>query len=199
MSWNTLRAPVLSLLSILSLAPASSAMAQREVVINRVRLSDQTVAGLERRWSVKIQNGQYWYDGMSGAWGMEGGPTSGWIMPGLDLGGKLRADASAGQTGVFVNGRQLHRADVTALSQFVQVQQGRWWVDGQGNFGAESGPTLGNLWALARASGKQPGKAWSLYANGGNNFVAGDENGCTYFNSRDMGNGTSTSWVSPGC
>ncbi len=81
----------------------------------------------------------------------------------------------------------------------MQVQRGRWWVDARGNFGAELGPPLGNLWALARAQGKQPGKAWSLYANGGNNFVAGDENGCTYFSSRDMGNGTSTSWVSPGC
>jgi hypothetical protein len=38
-----------------------------------------------------------------------------------------------------------------------------------------------------------------MYANGGNSFLAGDENGCTYFNSRDNGSGTSTSWASPGC
>jgi hypothetical protein len=100
---------------------------------------------------------------------------------------------------VFINGRELHSADVLALSQLLQVQRGRWWVDGQGNFGAEQGPVLGNLWLIARQRGKQPGKAWSLYANGGNNFVAGDENGCSYFSSRDMGNGTSTSWASPGC
>lgn len=192
----TVRTMVFSAALLLSTAPLS---AQREVVVNRVQLSEATISGMERRWNVKLQAGRYWYDAMSGAWGMEGGPTSGWILPGLDVGGRLRADASNGQTGVFVNGRELHSADVSALSTFVQVQRGRWWVDSQGNFGAEYGPTLGNLWAMARQSGKQPGKAWSLYANGGNNFVGGDENGCTYFSSRDMGNGTSTSWASPGC
>lgn len=190
------RKVALALLGLISTTPLA---AQREVVVNRARLSDETVSGFERQWRVKIQDGRYWYDPVSGAWGNEGGPTAGWIMPGLQLGGQLRADASNGNTGVFVNGRELHVGDVLALSQFVQVQRGRWWVDARGNFGAESGPMLGNLWALARQSGRNPGKAWSLYANGGNNFVAGDENGCTYFSSRDMGNGTSTSWASPGC
>lgn len=195
MSWTS---RTISCLCLAVLGPVSTAAAQREVVVNQVRLSEQTLTAMEQRWNVKIQGGRYWYDAMSGAWGMEGGPTSGWIMPGLNL-GRLHADASNGQTGVFVNGRELHSADVAALSQFVQVQRGRWWVDARGNFGAEFGPMLGNLWAMARQSGKQPGKAWSVYANGGNNFVGGDENGCTYFSSRDMGNGTSTSWASPGC
>ena len=69
----------------------------------------------------------------------------------------------------------------------------------QGSFGAEGGPVLGNLWVLARQRGMRPGQAWSVYANQGNNFIAGDENGCTYFSSRDNGTGTSTSWASPGC
>ena len=183
----------------LALLAATPLAAQRKVVVNRVQLSEPVISGMERRWNVRIQEGSYWYDAVSGAWGLDGGPTAGWILPGLDLGGKLQSDASRGQTGVFVNGRELHALDVAALSRFVQVQRGRWWVDAQGNFGAEFGPPMGNLWALARAQGKQAGKAWSLYANGGNNFVAGDENGCTYFSSRDMGNGTSTSWASPGC
>jgi hypothetical protein len=41
---------------------------------------------------------------------------------------------------VFINGRQLHMMDVAALMQITQVYQGRWWVDAQGNFGAEGGP-----------------------------------------------------------
>jgi hypothetical protein len=172
---------------------------QRTVVVNRVRLTEQQIQHFEQRYNVKIQNGKYWYDRISGAWGMDGGPTSGWILPGLDLGGSLPADASNGHTGVFINGRELHAMDVAALMRITPVYQGRWWVDAQGTFGAEGGPALGNLWLLARQRGMQPGKAWSVYANGGNSMVAGDENGCTYFNSHDYGTSTSTSWASPGC
>lgn len=184
---------------LLLAGPALLAAQQRQVTVNRTRLSDQQIMGFEKRWNTLIQNGAYWYDRFSGAWGMDGGPTAGWIMPGLDLGGPMPADASRGATGVFINGRELHMNDVMALMQFVQVQRGRWWVDAWGNFGAEGGPMLGNLWQLARQAGRQPGKAWSSYSKDGNSFVGGDENGCTYFNSHDYGTSTSTSWASPGC
>jgi len=186
-------------LALLVLAGAPLAAQERHVIVNRVRLTPQQVAGFESRWSVRVQDGRYWYDRRSGAWGMDGGPTAGWILPGLDLGGPLPADASRGSSGVFINGRELPEADVSALLRITPVYQGRWWVDAQGSFGAEGGPVLGNLWVLARQRGMRPGQAWSVYANQGNNFIAGDENGCTYFSSRDNGTGTSTSWASPGC
>jgi len=172
---------------------------QRQIVVNHVRLTDQTVGAFERQWNIRLQDGTYWYDRFSGAWGLEGGPTVGWIMPGLELGGPLPADASRGNTGVFINGRELHVQDVMALMQFVQVQRGRWWVDGRGYFGAEGGPVLGNLWTLAQQRGLRAGKAWSAYSRDGNTFVGGDENGCSYFNSHDFGTSTSTTWASPGC
>ena len=186
---------------LLSLLTTTSTRAQtpRSITVNRVRLTETQISGFETRWQVKLQSGSFWYDRVSGAWGHEGGPTAGWILPGQELGGPLPADASRGNTGVFINGRELPDPDVAALMQIVVVQRGRWWVDAQANFGAEGGPVLGNLWQLARQRGGRPGQSWSLYANKGNDFIAGDENGCTYFNSRDMGNGTSTSWASPGC
>ena len=79
---------------------------------NRVRLEDRTRMALERTYGVPVAAGRYWYDAFSGVWGMEGGPAQGQIHPGLQLGGPLRADASGGDTGVFVNGRQLHRLEV---------------------------------------------------------------------------------------
>lgn len=193
-----MRAPTV-VLALLFLAGAPLAAQERNVVVNRVGLTPQQVAGFESRWSVRVQDGRYWYDRRSGAWGMDGGPTAGWILAGLELGGPLPADASRGNSGVFINGRELPEADVTALLRITPVYQGRWWVDAQGSFGAEGGPVLGNLWVLARQRGMRPGQAWSVYANRGNDFIAGDENGCTYFNSRDNGTGTSTSWASPGC
>ncbi|MDX2120183.1 MAG: hypothetical protein SF070_03855 [Gemmatimonadota bacterium] len=193
-----MRAPTV-VLALLVLAVAPLAAQERNVVVNRVRLTAQQVSGFESRWSVRVQDGRYWYDRRSGAWGMDGGPTAGWILAGLDLGGPLPADASRGTSGVFINGRELPEADVSALLRITPVYQGRWWVDAQGSFGAEGGPALGNLWVLARQRGMRPGQAWSVYANQGNNFIAGDDNGCTYFSSRDNGTGTSTSWASPGC
>ena len=177
----------------------AAARGQRSVIVNRVRVSDQQLQGFERQWNVKVQDGAYWYDKVSGAWGQDGGPTAGWIMPGLDLGGPLPADASKGNTGVFINGRQLHLLDVAALMQITPVYRGRWWVDARGNVGPEGGPAIANLWLLARQRGLRPGSSWSLSANNGESLLGQDSNGCSYFNNHDYGTSTSTSWASPGC
>jgi hypothetical protein len=118
-----------------------------------VRLTDPQVQALERQYGVQIQDGSYWYDRVCGAWGLEGGPTLGFALPGLDLGGRLRADASNGNTGVFVNGRELHRLDVAALQQLGPVYQGRYWLDAEGYCGFEGEPAFCNLVQLARAAG----------------------------------------------
>ena len=169
---------------------------QRQVVVNRVRIADRDLQQFEQRWNTRVQNGTYWYDRLTGAWGLEGGPTAGWISPGLSLGGPLRADASGGNTGVFVNGRELHPMDVQALMQIIQVQRGRWWMDARGNFGPEGGPVWGNLMVLAQQQGR--GKSWSAYPSDGHSFMGGDGN-CTYFNSHDVGTSTDYSYASPGC
>ena len=137
-------------LALTALTALPAAAQQRIVVVNKVRLSEQQIASFEQRYGVKVQAGTYWYDKVSGAWGMDGGPTVGWIMPSLDLGGPLRPDASNGNTGVFINGRELHQQDVMALMRITPVYQGRWWVDSRGTFGAEGGPAIGNLWILAQ-------------------------------------------------
>jgi hypothetical protein len=121
------------------------------VRVNGVRLEAAMRREFECRYHVRILPGDYWYDRVSGAWGRQGGPALGCIAAGLKLGGPLRRDASGGNTGVFVNGRELHRMDVAALQQVVQVSRGRFWVDSQGNFGYEGGVRLGNLVALAQA------------------------------------------------
>ncbi len=102
-------------------------------------------------YRTRIPPGAYWYDTLCGAWGLEGGPCRGLIQAGLTLGGPLRADASNGNTGVFINGRQLHLLDVLALQQITMVMPGRYWVDASGNAGFEGGPAMVNLWALASA------------------------------------------------
>jgi hypothetical protein len=98
-----------------------------------------------------------------------GGPTLGFTLPGQQVGGPLKANASNGDTGVFINGRQLHRLDVIGLLQMgVPVQRGRWWVLANGNFGQEGNPLVwGNLLAYSRATqGTKYGSVYSSLAGG---------------------------------
>jgi hypothetical protein len=91
------------------------------------RLEDSTLQALERGYGVPIKPGRYWYDGVSGVWGLEGGPAEGQIHPGLRLGGPLKRDASKGRTGVIVNGRELHELDGGA-APLRDGDPGRYWA-----------------------------------------------------------------------
>ena len=145
-----------------------------DVFVNGVRLDDATIGALEDAYGVDVTPARYWYDPVSGVWGLEGGPGLGQIHPGLRLGGPLRANASNGDTGVFVNGRQLHRLDVAALLRCTPVYPGRYWIAANGVGGYEGGPPMFNLAVLcanaARAAGGGRGGGSSTqcedYGNG---------------------------------
>jgi hypothetical protein len=131
---------------------ATDSVSSRRVLVNGKQLRDDQIAMLEQRYNSQLPDGSYWYDKMCGAWGMQGGPVLCTIDPNLDLGGPLQADASNGNTGVFINGRELHYLDTALLQRVVpMILPGRWWLDVYGNFGNERGPMLGNVWTLARA------------------------------------------------
>jgi hypothetical protein len=148
------------------LAPAAATLAA-DVIVNGVRLEDSTRQALERSYGVPIKPGKYWYDAVSGVWGLEGGPAEGQIHPGLRLGGPLKADASKGRTGVVVNGRELHELDVAALRRCVAVIPGRYWVLANGVGGPEGGPPQFNLAALcSQATGSDSSMRCDNYGGG---------------------------------
>jgi hypothetical protein len=121
-------------------------------------LADKQVAALEQSFQVRVLDGAYWHDRVCGAWGLEGGPTLGFIPAGLDVGGPLRADASGARTGVFINGREIHPTDIAGLQQITAVVPGRYWVDARGFCGYEGNPTpIMNLAALAQAARAKSG------------------------------------------
>jgi len=159
------------LVSVLAGGPPPTSAAVGVVRINDVELSQAVLEAYAHRFRTRIPPGNYWYDQVSGAWGIMGGPTLGFTRPGLQVGGPLKANASNGDTGVFVNGRQLHRLDVVGLQQIgVPVQYGRWWVRANGDFGQEGNPyvVLGNLLAYSRAArGRRSGSVYSSLAGGG--------------------------------
>jgi hypothetical protein len=132
-----------------------------DIVVNGVHLSAEQLAELERSHRAPLRDGRYWYDPISGAWGAQGGPTLGFIHAGLELGGPLPADASNGETGVFVNGRELHWYDLAGLQQLGPIWPGRYWIDALGNFGIEGGARLGNLCWLVQ---QRLGAPWAVHA-----------------------------------
>jgi len=145
-------------------APSSSNAAKsgkRHVTVNDVRLSDEELAQIEQNFRVRILDADYWYDTISGAWGVRGGPTRGFIYSGLNIGGPLKANASGGGTGVFINGRELHPRDVAGLQRCTKVNPGRYWVRADGFGGFENGPAFFNLIALCSPPGNGgPAGGW---------------------------------------
>lgn len=152
-------------------SPPRGEAAARRVKFNGRSLSGEQAATLSRLEQAigRLPDGEYWYDPGTGASGRWGGPTLAFLPAGLDLGGKLPAEASGGGrgtlTGVFINGRELHPVDVLGLREIIGVVlPGRWWVDAQGTYGLEGGPALGNLVVIAqqrRAAGQGGSRAWS--------------------------------------
>lgn len=145
----------------------AQAATARQVFINRVRIPEATLARLEAAGAPRVPDGRYWYDPVSGAWGLEGGFARGLVAAGIQLGGPLPADISGGGTGIFINGRELHPVDLAGLQQLTgPVAPGRYWVDAQGYAGLEGGPAVANLRALAAQLYRQNGGVGENYGGG---------------------------------
>ena len=162
-----MRLPVASLLALI----ASAAWAQsddRHIVINGKTLDAQemeTVRALERQFSVQVIPGRYWYDPLSGLYGAEGHGAFGQTLPNLPIGGKLREDASGGDTNVWVNGRRLHRTDVAYLQTCTPVIPGRYWLNSLGFSGVEGGLPQWNVAQLCAASRQTSGSYRGQYGS----------------------------------
>ncbi len=163
----------------------------RSVTINRVTLTAEELASIEERYQTQVPDGKYWYDADCGAWGIEGGPTAGFLPPGLELPGPMPADISGGGTGIFINGREIHVQDQLALYQLFGVTYpGRFWLDAAGSLGPEGGPPIANLAvAMQQAAGRKSGTTTGI---GGT--VGFDESGGAMFSGRNAATGKSIFW-----
>ena len=104
---------------------------------------------LEQSYKARLPDGRYWYDNRSGLMGLWNGPATAALPAGLGFGGVIPANASGGNTQVFVNGRELHPLDVARLQP---VYPGRYWLEANGDWGLEGGAKLGNLIETQSAS-----------------------------------------------
>ncbi|XP_061349880.1 uncharacterized protein LOC133295099 isoform X2 [Gastrolobium bilobum] len=87
------------------------------VSVNGQPISDCVIKKAEKL-AGPIQPGNYWYDFRAGFWGVMGGPCLGIIPPFIEEFNYPMPDKCAGgNTGVFVNGRELHQKDLDLLSR----------------------------------------------------------------------------------
>jgi hypothetical protein len=171
------------LLLVLLAAPAAA----EPVIVNGLPLDAAIRQALEARYGALV-SGRYWYDGYSGLWGLEGGPSRGQIIPGLRL-GRLAPDASVRsiwlKTFVFVNGREIHPQEFAALQRlFGRVEPGRYWLSPQGVAGYEGGPAQFDLRAAAMARSPPRGGAYTRNGAFGN---TGSDGSCGYYNDVESG------------
>ncbi|MCB9833607.1 MAG: hypothetical protein H6807_14150 [Planctomycetes bacterium] len=140
------------------------------VVINGRALDESQLADFEQRYGARPTGGPWWYDARSGLFGPMGQPAAGFLQPGHDL-GPLAADASGGGTGVWVNGRELAPEEYVSWSMLFgqAILPGRYWLDGQANFGFEGFPAGGNLLQVMAARLRAGGGGGSG-GRGGDNF-----------------------------
>lgn len=153
---------------------APAAAEDGKTVVNGRELDAADLERIASRYGIRIPEGSFWYDALLGAWGVQGGPTMGFIAPGMDLGAPLPAGASGRGTNIFVNGRELHYYDVLALQQFTgPIVPGRYFIMANGLAGFEGGPPLWNLAALAAPAANAGSNTWQSRVLGASGFSDG--------------------------
>jgi len=170
------------------------------VTINLQPVTSRAYSALSWLGYTLSDSTDWWYDPLSGAFGPLSKPMQGFIQPGMPL-GFAPANASAGDTGIYVNGRELPQEEVQALMYIgVTPQQGgRYWLVYTGAYGNEgSAVVLGNLWdnVVQALNGQMQGSgggsgngggggasSWSSGATG--NYGGSDGNGFSYVGGED--------------
>jgi hypothetical protein len=175
-------------------AGLTSAQGSSGIFVNGHELTPRQVEELRGIYGYTAPPGRYWYDPRSGLFGAMGREAAGFMRPGHDF-GPLSPNASSGNMGVFINGRQINMVEATYLRQlFGAVYQGRWWLDGTtGNLGMEGNPMpVANVFVAlqqAQRGGGQGGSyGWHSNVTGA---YGGSSGGCSYVSI--PGSGTVTS------
>ncbi len=128
---------------------------QSGVFVNGRQLTMQEVQQHQAIYNAPVQPGRYWYDPTSGLYGFWGREAIGYIRTGHTY-GRAPANASNGNTGIYLNGRHLNSIEVTTWQGLFRqvIQPGSYWLDGNsGNVGVEGNPTpTGNVLAAIQAA-----------------------------------------------
>lgn len=186
-----------------AIAPESApATAASPIVVNGTAWDDRTKQQAARYFGQPPASGQWWYDAKSGLFGAVGHGTQGVLKPGFRA-APLARNVSNGDTAVFVNGREITRAErdylVTIFDGDVRSPQqyaGSYELDHNGNL-RRGGAYVGNVVQAARAKQARAsggGNTWHTK----NGAMGGSAPGCSWVYIPNSTTNTSTSVMS-GC
>jgi hypothetical protein len=154
------------------------------VFINQHEITQKDWTALKHLYGA-APPGHYWYDARSGLYGKVGFEAAGYIHTGLDF-GPLAPNASNGNTGIFINGREINMTEAMFFQRIAGgIFQGRWWLDGEtGNVGMEGMPMpMANLTAaLQQTQFDRSGYGGYRWRNHIHNLRDGHDNGCAWVN-----------------
>jgi len=140
-----------------------------DTVINNHTLTAQEKLTFIQTYGVPPAPGRFWYDPASGLWGVEGSAPYGMLRPGHNY-GQLSSRASNGNTGVFINGREINLVEAMFYYRlFGRVIPGRYWLNGAtGMMGFEGSalPVVNLYAAYAQRFGSRGGASSNIGING---------------------------------
>ena len=161
------------------------------LTINGTPLTSDQINEIQQTYGITPLPGNYWYDTNSGLYGMMGMPTAGFMLPGHTY-GRLDRHASSGNTGVFINGRELPQLEWATWSELLgyMIQPAAYWLDSQGNTGMAGNPMpLDNLYQAAQRNAYRGG-------GGGGSTSGGDNSWSSRFSSGNYDSGNQRGYVS---
>jgi hypothetical protein len=152
------------------------------IFINGGEITPQQAQQLKATYGYLAPPGRYWYDARSGLFGVVGREAAGFMRPGHQF-GPMPPNASNGNTGVFINGREINMVEAAYCQRiFGAVYQGHWWLDGRtGNLGLEGNtmPVANVFAALQQAQRSSQGGSYSWHSNI-TGASGGSSGGCSY-------------------
>jgi hypothetical protein len=169
------------------------------ISVNGVPLTTQQQQQLAD-YGLQAQPGNYWYDPASGAWGIWGGPLAGFVQAGIPA-PPLPMQASNGNSGVIINGRNIDQLELIYLQALAQgvIYPGNYWLDAAGNAGAVGGPAQINFLQAAQAqqhngAQQQGGGTSSWYGNGSAGWTDDSGGGGVWIANPYGGTGTTVTY-----
>ncbi|MFC2101165.1 hypothetical protein ACFLRZ_04975 [Bacteroidota bacterium] len=154
-----------------------------KIKINSINLSEEQIREIENTYGIRPLPGNYWYDSRSGLYGVVGYPAYGFMYAGHDF-GTIDQYASAGNTGVIINGRELPQSEWAVWSYILNywIQPGAYWMDEQGNAGYEGVDVpMVNLFVAAQQNSYngQGGSGDNFWSSryGAGNYDSGNQRG----------------------